>query len=335
MNPETYLAKSYRNLVVADNPASAAEQQWNRVCAQEESFWEKIFLRDRVLSLRLDSTREVRLSSLTPADLPPLSEAATGLGRWLARRSLFARVLSSRVGKEEVTFYALLNEAQGGGLDGRLDRWLLNVGHAPLCYRRRKVVEVIRRSLLEMIQQRKTQIGFLDIGSGGGFDGLDVHRICAAIPGVRCQIVNIDIDGVWLALNERIATAVGAAGIQRRHVSVFDYLRDQTWREDWRGVDDLIISCNGFADFFDDAAIREMLAGIRRIFEAVPGRVRFIFPAALKKSRAQTFLSRLIGFNYAGRTPQAFLDVVAAGLGGYPLTHEEKHSQIICVVRKN
>jgi hypothetical protein len=335
MSPDNLLARSYRNLVLVENPGSEAERRWNAACSDQESFWERLYLRDQAIYFRTDGQNDLRLASIAPQDLPPLSKEASAVGRWLAGHSLFARILSSRTGQEEVTFYALLKEPHGAGLDRGLDRLLLNIGHAPLCYRRKKVVEVVRQSLLELIRRRCTAIGFLDIGSGGGFDGLDVHRLCSSIPGLRCKIINLDIDERWLANNQRIAQAVGAAGIMRRAVSVFDYLKKETYAEDLRGVSDLVVSCNGFADFFPDAALRDLLAGLRQMFSQVAGRVRFVFPAALERSRLQTFLSRQIGFNYTGRAPAAFIKLVEAALGGFHLEFQESHSQIICRAHKD
>jgi hypothetical protein len=335
MKPKTFPSQTYRNLVLVDQPATEIEKRWNEVCGQEESFWDKLHFRDEAIYLRLNANQDLRLSSLTPHDLPRLSDEATPVGRWIARHSLFARILSSRVGKEEVTFYALLNQAHGVGFDATLDRLLLNIGHTPLCYRRAKVVEIIRRALLKSLQQPEGRIGFLDIGSGGGFDGLDVNRICTAMSHSNFRIVNIDIDDKWLSINEQIACAVNAPRIFRRHTSIFDYLRNQTYREDLRDVSDLIISCNGFADFLQDEPLREMFVGIKGLFEELPARILFVFPTALKKNPFLSYLSGLVGFNYPKRTSTEVKDIVALALGDFVQHFEERHSQIICVVRKD
>jgi SAM-dependent methyltransferase len=335
MSPENLLAESYRSLVLVDRPASETEIKWNAVCSGDSSFWERLKIRDGAIRLTMPDGQELLLAPIGPNDLPPLAETAAPLGRWVARHSLFARILSSRVGKEEVTFYALLNEAHGAGFDRKLDRWLLNIGHAPLCYRRKKVVEFIRRSLLDLVRREQSYLAFMDIGCGGGFDGLDVNRICSALPGVRCRIVNIDIDEKWLGNNELIAKVIGVSQIMRRRASIFDYLRDETYRKDLEGVSHLVISCNGFADFFPDQAIKELLEGIRQICLHVPGSVRFVFAAALKRNRLQTSLSNLIGFSYTGRTPEAIEGLLRSTLGEYRLSFEERHSQIICLVHKD
>ena len=332
---ESFLAESYRSLVLVDQPVSELEKQWNRICSGDPSVWERLQIRDQAVYLKTEGGKDLRLAPIGPSDLPALSAAATPVGRWLARHSQFARILSSRVGKEEVTFYALLNRAHGNGFDAWLDRRLLNIGHPPLCYRRKKVVEFIRRSLLELVRAERAEVAFLDIGCGGGFDGLDVHRLCSALPGVRCRIINVDIDEQWLAINRIIAKEVGAEAIQRHNTSIFDYLRDQTYRKDLEGVSDLIVSCNGFADFFQDRALRELLDGLRQLLLQVPGRVRFVFAAALERNRVQTFLSNLVGFSYRGRASASIRELLGSTLSGFDLRFEEDHSQIICLVSRN
>lgn len=333
MGASRFPAISYRALGLVANPATEVEHRWNQACAQGESYWERLALRDGEIHLRMEPGQELRLASLAPEALPPLAPGMSRVGGWIARHSLFARILSTRTGREEVPSYALWNQASGAGLDAAIDRALLNVGHAPICFRRLKVVEHIRRALLAGLRRQDARIAFLDIGSGGGFDGLDVLRICAAV-GATCNVINVDIDADWLDRNERIATAEGVTGITRRPNSIFDYLSARTYAVDLQGTSELIVSCNGFADFLDDEAVYALLGGIRDVMASVPGDASLVFAAALAKNRLQTFLGRLVGFNYIGRESNAVRQMVTTAFDGCECLFEEGHSQLICTVRK-
>lgn len=318
-------------------PSPSPADLLRRVNSEEPSIWDRLRKEDSRFGLLGPDDQFLPLTSYADSELPPLSRRLPILGRFMIRHSPFARILARRVGKEEVTFYSLLNEPEGTGISRALDRHFLKVGGPPLNWRRDMVVQHVRESLAEALAIPGGTVTFWDIGSGGGFDSLDVARQMSALarktgnlPDVR--LVNVDVDGVWLGHNEALAKALYPPEVQarfcRRHLSIFDYLESAQMRDDLAGTRDLIVSCNGFADFFTLEDLRRLIAGIGRASEPIPGAVRMVFPMAMI-NKTQQLLSKLVGFDYRARPRQVFEELLREGLPNFGFTATERHSQVV------
>ncbi|HAV64279.1 MAG TPA: hypothetical protein DCY13_18175 [Verrucomicrobiales bacterium] len=304
--------------------------------------WDRLRKNDQRFGILDNDGRIIPLTSYAAADLPPLSKPLTAVGRFMVRNSPFARILAHRVGKEEVTFYSLLGQPEGAGIGRVLDRRFLKTGGPPLNWRRNKVVQFVRESLSESLDRGTSQITFWDIGSGAGFDSLDVARqLCRleslghSLPSYR--LINVDVDKVWLRHNEELACALlpknAQARFRRRNASIFDYLDSARFRDDLSQTEDLIITCNGFADFFALDELRRLLAGIQQATLLASGHVRMVFPMALKNPWQQ-MLSALVGFDYRARSRRVFEDLLAECIAGMAVSAEVRHSQVVFVLRR-
>ena len=316
---------------------------WKAICSSSPSMWERLCLEGRTFAIRNGDGSMIPLSSFADEDLPPLPDGIRSFGRFLARNSVFANIAARRPGREEVTFYCLLGKAHGRGFSRLLDAFLHRVGSTPMNWRRQMVVSSIRAALFDVLRSRASQpFSFIDIGCGAGFDGLDITRILLeaqrrGFPIPMHRIINIDIDTDWLSLNERLSSALFSGADQdvilRRNISIFDYLRGGTVERDIAGVSNLIVSCNGFADFCDDASLDSLYGGISRIAAMIPGEATVILPIATR-NRSQAFFSHQVGFRYLAREKEYILAKVAHHFPGMEISPTFAHSQVCCVISK-
>jgi SAM-dependent methyltransferase len=316
--------------------------EWDSVCVNSKSVWDRLDTQDMAFGLRLEDGTFFHLTSFAENDLPPVPGEVSALGRFLVRHSVFANILARRRGREEVTFYCLLGRPHGTGWDRMLDQMFLPLGAAPLNWRRKIVVETVRATARHWLDRGVRNFAFLDIGCGGGFDGLDLKRILLALSnkGVSIpdhRIINVDVDEKWLGVNERLAQVLlpetHRRQLVRRHVSIFDYLKSDAVAGDLAGMDNLIVSCNGFADFYDDAALNELYAGIRGIAQRMPEESVLVLPIAMRNP-IQGILSEMVGFGYTARKKSEISRRVSEMFHGFTIDRCEKHSQITFLVRK-
>lgn len=310
---------------------------WDKACA-EETVWDRLTVKEQQFFFRTPDTL-VPLSSFAREKLPPIPADLPPLGRFLARMSAFANIGASRPGTEEVTFYSLIGKPHGTGMKRLLDRFFLRVGSSPLNWRRRQVEQFIKQKMFGFLSE-KEDFGFLDIGSGGGFDSLEIARLVSSIADKgdahsRISIVNVDIDTFWLKQNEKLSDLLykGKPPIVRRNMSVFDYLDNKTYMDDFPDRSNLVISCNGFAEFFEDELLRSLFSSISRMTSDFTGRVSLIIPFAVK-NRLQEFLSRMVGFNYLARDIADISNMIQDNFPGFSLEVRSQFSQMIFLLHR-
>lgn len=320
----------------------ALAAKWREVLSSTKSLWDRIEIHDRAFVLRLDDGSLFHLSSFAERDLPPLEREFPLLGRFLLKHSVYANIMARRRGREEVTFYCLRSEPHGSGFDRKIDAKMVAMGAAPLNWRRQMVVETVRKTLLGLLSRGASSFTFLDIGCGGGFDGLELKRLLVAmeekgVPIPEHRIINVDIDDKWLELNARLAKRMlperHQGQITRRNVSIFDYLKSAELTSDLAGTENLIISCNGFADFCEDAALNELYGGICELMRRTPGEATVVLPLALKNP-VQEVISKWVGFGYNARERPEITSRLAQMFRGLQLEQHENHSQLTFIIRK-
>jgi len=313
-----------------------------RINSSDASLWERLERRGQTIGIRNRKGDFVPLSLVGDEDLPPLQRRLPALGRFLTRHSLFARILARRVGKEEVTFYSLLNQPEGEGIARWLDRRLLRVGGPPLNWRREQVVRTVREALERFGTAQTERFVFWDIGAGAGFDSLDVARQFTALeaagrPVPDYRLVNVDVDRAWLERNESLTREFFDPPVDRHFVrraeSIFEYLGSERQRADLMGARVLLISCNGFADFLELADLQRLLEGIHAAIPETASVIWLVMPMATR-NRLQETLSRAIGFEYRARNPGEFLKIALAACPSLHVTTQVRHSQIVFHLRR-
>ncbi len=180
--------------------------------------WERIKIKGEAFYFQKNSNELIKLSSFSKDDLPPAQRKLTLLGKLITRVSTFANIMYRRPGTEEVTFYALANQANGRVIKKLMDQICIKIAGPPLCWRREQVVKFIAQSMLAIMQKSNGNFALLDIGCGGGFDGIEVHRIMHEIKEKiknqsgftlpRFRVINNDIDHHWLNNNKIISDLV-------------------------------------------------------------------------------------------------------------------------------
>lgn len=329
---------TYRRLLVDEGTGGITARFWNDAIREEESPWERLDIVDQRFVLRAD-TEVIALSSISRENLPP-SFPRSRLGQLLVDRVHLGKILSSRPGTEEVTFYAMLGRPHGrNGFEKRLDRFFLSIAAPPLIWRRKKVVQELRRFTFNAMS--KGPMIFFDIGSGGGFDGIDLHRILSSavrrshesdtpLPLPRYRIVNVDIDTAWLGYNEAICRSLfpHPGPFHRRNISIFDYLDKEEYRKDIENASTCIVSCNGFADFYGESEFTTLLAGIRALAETCGEMFHLVLPCSMK-NRKQESLSNAVGFNYIAKPKERLDSLVNAAFPDFLIESETAHNQVV------
>jgi SAM-dependent methyltransferase len=339
-----YGPTAYRDLVTAPSANPIAEV-WNKAACRTPSLWEMIKAEGDAFVLALEDGRVLPLASFADADLVPDLPSLSGMGDWAVKHSLAARILAARRGKEEVTFYCLLEQPHGKDMiDRGIDRKVIAEVAPPLAWRRLVVVEALRQGVLRALTAGQGNLTLLDIGCGGGFDGLDIMRILtgihrAAPAGLTFpehRIFNVDIDERWLATNRFIAESLYGqdSRTERRVTSAFDYLEGNQVAEDLNGVTDLVLSCNGFSDFFSDAELERLYRSLRAALDKATRSATAVLPIALSNTR-QEMASRMIGFGYEGRPKAAIRKLVETIFAGYRISYKEAFSQAVFVVDRS
>lgn len=313
--------------------------------ASHNKIWERIKIRGEAFYFQKNSNELIKLSSFSKNDLPPVQSNLTVLGKWLTWASTFANIMSRRPGTEEVTFYALKNQANGRFIKKLIDQICINIAGPPFCWRREQVVKFIAQSVSDIIKKRDGNFALLDIGCGGGFDGLELHRIMQEIKEKiktkddfelpSFKVINNDIDQLWLNNNKIISDLLfdDAHCTLQRKISIFDYIDKKLFFEDLRDIKHLIISCNGFAEFLQDRDLLRLLAGIKEIANSIKGNVYFTFQFCVKNP-IQVSLAHLIGFRYIARERAHIDTLIKSSFEDYKIDNEEKYNQVAFSLRR-
>lgn len=341
-----HTAASYRQLVTLNDQSELAKV-WQQAFVQQPSVWEKIGLSETLdFFFELDDKRKIPLGSIGMQRLAPGIARLGIMGKMVAYFSLGARVMAGRKGTEEVTFYCLHNETHKQSfLASIADRIVLSMLAPPLNWRRKIVVGKIRQELLNAVKCGTSQMTLLDIGCGGGFDGLElllgVRRLRAALQGKHVvadlKIIDVDIDTHWLGNNEILTAALvpdlAPDVVIRHNLSIFDYFVSKDAAQDIGQPGKLVVSCNGFADFLPPEEMRKLLQYIQDATRYIPQEVTIIVPMAVK-NYVQAVSSRLVGFGYTTWETVTLRKLVEEIFVGYAISYEEQHSQGVFVLER-
>jgi len=324
--------------MVNRDQANQIKKIWLEVTSHNK-IWERIKISGEAFYFQKNYNELIKLSSFSKDDLPPAQNELTLLGKLITRISTFANIMYRRPGTEEVTFYALTNQANGRYIKKLIDQICIKITAPPLAWRREQVAKFIAESIFAIILKGDGNFALLDIGCGGGFDGLEVHRIMHEIKKKMendfdfrlpmFKVINNDIDDVWINNNRKLTELLfyDYNCTVRREMSIFDYMKNKLYFDDLRDIKHLIISCNGFAEFFQDTDLNRLLSGIKDIATSVKGNVYFTFQFTIKNIIIQK-MANLIGFRYITRPRNHINRLVNRHFAGYRIKRQEKFNQI-------
>jgi SAM-dependent methyltransferase len=319
---------------------TSLEKAWNQT-QQEPTVWDHLAIKDQ--SFYYDyNNKSIVLSSFKTKDLPEPPYPLTLLGKILTKLSHFANIMSRRPGTEEVTFYALLNSPQNGPFGRKIDEKMLNIGVPPLVWRREQIKKVIKEKVESYIKGNQSFL-FLDIGSGAGFDSLEIERLMHRMSELTNQTqgadsyasLNIDIDTKWLENNQKLAEEMfgNNHNIVRENISAFDFLSDKNYLPTLKKYDNLIISCNGFAEFLSDEELQKLYLGIRELTDSFEGNATIILPFA-NKNEKQEAVGKKIGFQFRAKDKQEMTEMINELFADYHISYAEKYSHIVMFIEK-
>lgn len=319
---------------------TSLEEAWNQT-QQEPTVWDHLATKDQAFYYDYNN-KSIFLSSFKTKDLPEPPYPLTLLGKILTKMSHFANIMSRRPGTEEVTFYALLNSPQNGPLGRKIDEKMLNIGVPPLVWRREQIKKVIKEKVESYIKDNQSFL-FLDIGSGAGFDSLEIERLVHRMSELTNQTqwadsytsLNIDIDTKWLENNQKLAEEMfgNDHNIVRENISAFDFLSDKNYLSILKKYDNLIISCNGFAEFLSDADLQKLYLGIRELTDSFEGNATIILPFA-NKNEKQEAVGKKIGFQFRAKDKQEMIEMINELFADYHISYAEKYSHIVMFIEK-
>lgn len=284
----------------------------------------------------------VFLSSFHKSKLTSSSQSLNFMGNILIKLSRFAHIMSSRPGTEEVTFYALLNTPQKSIVGKKVDEKMLSIAAPPLVWRREIIKEAIHKRVEFNIKNDQTFI-FLDIGCGAGMDSLEIERLIHRTVELTGDPhyyesylnLNIDIDEKWLRNNETLVKLMfnNNNNTIRLNTSAFDFLEEKNYQYILEMYDNLIISCNGFAEFLTDHDLRILYQEIEELVRSFKGQALLILPFANKNKKHET-IGRKIGFQFRAKSKDEMLMLITEIFKNYQVTYKEDHSQIVMFVEK-
>jgi len=324
--------------MTTQNKKNHIKKIW-REATSRDRIWDRVKIKGEAFYFQKNSSELIKLSSFSKDDLPPVQSELTLLGKLITKISTFANIMSRRPGTEEVTFYALKNKANGHFIKKIIDKICVKIAGPPFCWRREQVVKFIAKSIIEVIKRSNGNFALLDIGCGGGFDGLEVQRILHEIKektknqaGFRLpkfKIINNDIDQLWLNNNKILSELLFSDPnlTIRREQSIFEYIKEKIYLEDLRDISHLIIPCNGFAEFLQDHDLIKLLSGIKEIADSIKGNVYFTFQFCVKNP-IQVSLATLIGFRYIARERHDIDRLIKLYFDDYKIATEEKYNQV-------
>jgi hypothetical protein len=307
------------------------------------TIWDRLFIQDNAFYFKANPDLSIKLSSFEKSDLEVDLEKLSWLGKFLVKQSPFAHILCAKPGGEEVTFYSLLNQSQGNMVSKKIDRKLLNIGSTPLNWRRDQVTQTIKQNIFNLITLGANNFTLLDIGAGGGFDGLEIQRCLAELqykspelPIPEYKIINIDPDEHWQKINRNISGLLfpNKQLTTRHNISIFDYLDNKQYKEELNSTEHLIISCNGFAEFLSDNNLFKLLAGIKELLINTPKSATFVFPFATHNKK-QEKTAKLTGFNYKAKKKISLEKIINAYFDpDFKIEAIEAFSQLVFTIHK-
>lgn len=315
------------------------KEAW-KIVEQEPTVWDFIELKNSSFYYEINQEK-IFLSSFKNNDLPSSPYSLTFLGIVLTKLSTLANIMSRCPGTEEVTFYVMLNSPQPGFLGKKADMKMLKVASPPLVWRRQRIREIITKKVKEYTEKNQSFF-FLDIGSGAGFDCLEIERLIHRVNELseNCfdksyKSLNIDIDKKWLNNNQIIAEKLFGLNHQiiRENISIFDF-----WKKSPKlpldQYDNVIISCNGFAEFLSDIELRKLYEEIFKFIQDFKGNVAVMLPFANKNKKQET-LGKKIGFQFKAKEKQEILNMIEEIFINCKVMYCEKYSHIVITVEKN
>ncbi|GAB6169346.1 hypothetical protein JCM1393_18060 [Clostridium carnis] len=314
---------------------------WDRL-SKEKTIWEYLLIDNSSFYLK-NGDEKIFLSSFKNKDLPRTPYSLTLMGKILTKLSTFANIMSKRPGTEEVTFYSILNTPQSKWCGSYFDRKILSVVAPPITWRRIEIENLIKSIIKKYIFEYKDSFAFVDIGCGGGFDSLEIERIIFGMNNIlkenilhkEYDILNIDIDSKWLNNNEKLSKSIfgDRSKIKRCNMSIFDYLNKKSYTKEFPLQNNLIISCNGFAEFLNDEDLKKLYIGIYEMSTTFSGHVHIILPFA-NKNKKQEELGDKIGFKFRAKEKEYMIDLIKEIFINFKVSFTEKHSQIVILVEK-
>lgn len=248
--------------------------------------------------------------------------------------------MSRRPGTEEVTFYVLHNSPQPGIFGRKADQKMLEVAAPPLAWRRQQIRKRITQKVRDYTEKNQSFF-FLDIGSGAGFDSLEIERLIHRINELSehsfdrdYQSLNIDIDEKWLKNNQILADKLFGLNhhIVRENISIFDFFQ-KSQKSTLDQYDNLIISCNGFAEFLSDIELRKLYKEIFNFSQNFEGNIDIILPFA-NKNKEQETLGKKIGFQFKSKDKQEIVNMIEEIFTNYKVSYCEKYSHIVINIEK-
>lgn len=316
----------------------ALNKAWEKV-KKEPTVWDAIEVKDKSFYYKIDQ-EIIFLSSFKSKELPSSPYSLTPLGKLLTKLSALANIMSRRPGTEEVTFYVIYNSPQPGILGKLVDKKMLKVAAPPLIWRRQQIRERITQKV-RYYTEKNQSFFFLDIGSGAGFDSIEIERLIHRINELSehsfdrdYQSLNIDIDEKWLNNNQILAAKLFGLNhhIARENISIFDFWKSSQ-KLNLDRYDNLIISCNGFAEFLSDIELRKLYKEIFNFSQNFEGNVDIILPFA-NKNKEQETLGKKIGFQFKAKDEQEIVNMIEEIFTNYKVTYCEKYSHIVINIEK-
>lgn len=314
---------------------------WKKINT-EKNMWQYLDIEDSSFYFNKDNEK-VFLSNFKNRNLPSSRYSLTLMGKILTKLSVFANIMSKRPGTEEVTFYSILNKPQKGIFGSTFDKKILDVVAPPITWRRREIENSIKDILKKYIFEYKDSFVFVDIGCGGGFDSLEIERIILGMDDILGEnilykehdILNIDIDSKWLANNKKLSENLfgDKSRIRRCNMSIFDYFKEKSYIEEFKNQNNIIISCNGFAEFLSDEYLKKLYSEIYNMTAVFSGKVHIILPFA-NKNKNQENLGNKIGFKFRAKEKDYMIKLIKNIFSDFKISFTEKYSQIVLIVEK-
>lgn len=317
----------------------------------QKSIWECISVDNYVYYFEFEG-KKIPLRNFKSKYLPDHDSNLTFLGRFLTKFSTCSNLMSRKPGSQDVTLYCMMKKPHGSFIRNKIDEKFLETAAPPISWRREAIIKKLDDLVYEYAVEKNDKFAFLDIGSGGGFDGLEIDRLMIGLSednlintedgdipfgqdDPKYKIVNIEIDDVWISTGEALCKKLYGKKSKSfsLNYSIFKYLECERYKKDLAGFENLIISCNGFAEFLEDDLLVKLYMEIYDLTRSFKGQIDLILPYAIR-SKKQEKLGNLIGFNYLAREKNYMLRLCSLIFPGFEVSYEEQHSQIVLMLRR-
>lgn len=316
-------------------PSSIVESAWEQI-QREPILWDYLKIKDH--SFYFNSKKnDIYLSSFDKNTLPHSPYNMTVLGKILSKVSTFANIMSRLPGTEEVTFYALINSPQSSFLGKIPDEKMLNIAAHPLTWRRERIRQIVTQKVGTCLKSSQSFV-FLDIGCGAGFDSLEIERLVHRMNELigyterfdSYLSINVDIDSKWLENNKIISDELFEknSNIIRKNMSAFDFFSQKDSHLGLSKYKNLIISCNGFAEFLTDNDLQKLYCEIFEFTKLFDKEITIILPFAIK-NRKQEKIGKQIGFQYKAKYRKDMVSLMEKIFINKRISYYEKYSQLV------